>query len=266
MAPSVVATSVPAGGPAGAGGAVVVVVDGAVWSMGRGLGRGCCSGRRGCRRRRRRRRSRARRRRSPRPPLPPGSRSAAIRPIRPPSGPKRTGRCRPQGNGWQDAGHGRAAADLVGLPLRAHASASAAPSGWATRVVVSGTGPVVPDGRCPEDAADQARRCFDIIDAALAEAGASLDDVVRTRMYITAAADDADAVGAVHGELLGARPPGRDHGRRGGTAGPRLEGGDRSRGGALLRRRAAPSPSTVAATMLAPRRSPTTPASMRFIT
>ena len=70
------------------------------------------------------------------------------------------------------------------------------------RVVVSGTGPVLPAGRCPDDAMDQARRCFEIIAAALAEAGASLDDVVRTRMYITAATH-ADAVGAVHGELLG---------------------------------------------------------------
>jgi enamine deaminase RidA (YjgF/YER057c/UK114 family) len=70
------------------------------------------------------------------------------------------------------------------------------------RVVVSGTGPVVPAGRCPDDAGDQARRCFEIIAAALTEAGASLDDVVRTRMYITAATH-ADAVGAVHGELLG---------------------------------------------------------------
>jgi enamine deaminase RidA (YjgF/YER057c/UK114 family) len=70
------------------------------------------------------------------------------------------------------------------------------------RVVVSGTGPVVPVGRCPDDAGDQARRCFEIIAAALAEAGASLLDVVRTRMYITAAGH-AGAVGAVHGELLG---------------------------------------------------------------
>ena len=70
------------------------------------------------------------------------------------------------------------------------------------RVIVSGTGPVVPVGRCPDDAGDQARRCFEIIVAALAEAGASLDDVVRTRMYITSAGD-ADAVGSVHGELLG---------------------------------------------------------------
>src|SRR5580704_6202919 len=73
----------------------------------------------------------------------------------------------------------------------------------AGRVLVSGTGPVVPPGQaCPEGAGAQARRCFDIIAAALAEAGASLADVVRTRMYVTSA-DYAVAVGAVHGELFG---------------------------------------------------------------
>ena len=69
------------------------------------------------------------------------------------------------------------------------------------RILVSGTGPVATDGRCPDDAGAQARRCFEIIAAALEEAGASLADVVRTRMYITSA-DVADAVGAVHGELF----------------------------------------------------------------
>ena len=54
----------------------------------------------------------------------------------------------------------------------------------------------------PGRAGAQARRCFEIIEAALAEAGASLDDVVRTRMYLTSAGD-GDAVGTVHGELLG---------------------------------------------------------------
>jgi enamine deaminase RidA (YjgF/YER057c/UK114 family) len=70
------------------------------------------------------------------------------------------------------------------------------------RVWVSGTGPVWPDGTCPEDVGQQARRCFDIIAAALSEAGACLEDVVRTRMFLTAA-EDADAVSAVHGELFG---------------------------------------------------------------
>ncbi len=69
------------------------------------------------------------------------------------------------------------------------------------RVWVSGTGPVWADGTCPEDARMQTQRCFDIIAEALAEAGASLQDVVRTRIYLTSA-DDADAVSAVHGELF----------------------------------------------------------------
>jgi enamine deaminase RidA (YjgF/YER057c/UK114 family) len=70
------------------------------------------------------------------------------------------------------------------------------------RVIVSGTGPVLPGGGCPDGAGPQARRCFEIIGAALAEAGGALDDIVRTRMFLTAAEDGA-AVGAVHGELLG---------------------------------------------------------------
>src|SRR5580704_8303464 len=70
------------------------------------------------------------------------------------------------------------------------------------RVIVSGTGPVLPGGGCPDGAGAQARRCFEIIVAALAEAGASLGDVVRTRMFVVSA-DDAAAVGAAHGELLG---------------------------------------------------------------
>jgi enamine deaminase RidA (YjgF/YER057c/UK114 family) len=70
------------------------------------------------------------------------------------------------------------------------------------RILVSGTGPVWPDGSCPDDAAVQARRCFEIIERALQDAGASIDDVVRTRMYLTSV-DDADAVGAVHGALFG---------------------------------------------------------------
>jgi enamine deaminase RidA (YjgF/YER057c/UK114 family) len=70
------------------------------------------------------------------------------------------------------------------------------------RVVVSGTGPVVDEGRCPLGAGAQARRCFEIIAAALSEAGALLADVVRTRMYVTSV-DAADAVGAVHAEVFG---------------------------------------------------------------
>ena len=74
------------------------------------------------------------------------------------------------------------------------------------RVLVSGTAPVLPDGSCPEGAAAQARRCFEIVLSSLAEAGASADDVVRTRMYLVDSAD-AEAVGSVHREVFsGVRP------------------------------------------------------------
>jgi enamine deaminase RidA (YjgF/YER057c/UK114 family) len=74
------------------------------------------------------------------------------------------------------------------------------------RVVVAGTAPVWPDGSCEPDAAAQARRCLGIIAAALAEAGASVDDVVRTRVYLTDR-DDVGAVASVHGEVFArARP------------------------------------------------------------
>jgi enamine deaminase RidA (YjgF/YER057c/UK114 family) len=71
------------------------------------------------------------------------------------------------------------------------------------RVLVSGTVASMPDeAEPPPDAESQARRCFEIIFAALGEAGAGPDDVVRTRMYLTRA-QDADEVIRVHGELFG---------------------------------------------------------------
>ncbi|WP_298022337.1 RidA family protein [uncultured Parasphingopyxis sp.] len=71
------------------------------------------------------------------------------------------------------------------------------------RILVSGTGPIEADGSSTSgDAAAQARRCFAIIGAAIRELGGSPGDVVRTRMFITDAAD-SDAIGAVHGELFG---------------------------------------------------------------
>ena len=70
-------------------------------------------------------------------------------------------------------------------------------------VHVSGTGPVGADQASVED---QTRRVFKIIEQALAVAGATLRDVVRTRMYLTHA-EDWEAVGKVHGELFGAIRP-----------------------------------------------------------
>jgi enamine deaminase RidA (YjgF/YER057c/UK114 family) len=66
-------------------------------------------------------------------------------------------------------------------------------------VHVSGTGPVGADQASVEE---QTRQVFKIIEQALAGAGATLRDVVRTRMYLTHAAD-WEAVGRVHGELFG---------------------------------------------------------------
>lgn len=74
------------------------------------------------------------------------------------------------------------------------------------RVLVSGTAPVFPDGHCPDGAFAQAQRCFQIITAALREAGARADQVVRTRMYLTDPAD-AERVGDAHREAFGDAAP-----------------------------------------------------------
>jgi len=75
------------------------------------------------------------------------------------------------------------------------------------QVWVAGTAPIMPgDADPPEGAYEQARVCLAIIELALAEAGASLDDVVRTRLYVTDASL-IDEVGRAHGEAFArARP------------------------------------------------------------
>jgi enamine deaminase RidA (YjgF/YER057c/UK114 family) len=70
-------------------------------------------------------------------------------------------------------------------------------------VFVSGTCAVMPEGADPPaDAYGQARRCLQIILAALAEAGATPEHVVRTRTFLLSA-DDWEAVGRAHGEVFG---------------------------------------------------------------
>lgn len=74
------------------------------------------------------------------------------------------------------------------------------------RVLVSGTGPVWPDGECDTDTGVQARRCLTIVVAALEEAGTRASQVVRTRMYLVDAID-IDVVCRAHAEVFGeARP------------------------------------------------------------
>jgi enamine deaminase RidA (YjgF/YER057c/UK114 family) len=70
-------------------------------------------------------------------------------------------------------------------------------------VHVAGTAPIPADGSpTPESAYEQARLCLTIIAQALAQAGSSLEDVVRTRMFITDPAHFPD-VARAHGEVFG---------------------------------------------------------------
>jgi len=70
------------------------------------------------------------------------------------------------------------------------------------RVLVAGTAPIWPDGTVDPDVGAQAARCLDIILDALSAAGASVSDVVRTRMYLVDPADQ-EAVGRAHGAVFG---------------------------------------------------------------
>ena len=69
-------------------------------------------------------------------------------------------------------------------------------------IAVSGTAPLL-DGRTvgKGDPAAQARRCLEIIKEALEKAGASLEQVVRTRTLLTRI-EDWQAVAAVHGDFF----------------------------------------------------------------
>ena len=70
-------------------------------------------------------------------------------------------------------------------------------------ISVSGTAPIGPDRDTvsPGNPAAQARRCFQIIQAALEDAGSSLSDVVRTRLLLRNI-DDWEKVAEVHGEFF----------------------------------------------------------------
>ena len=69
-------------------------------------------------------------------------------------------------------------------------------------VHVAGTAPIMPgEADPPADPFAQAKRCLEIILAALDEVGAGPEHVVRTRAYLTSA-DDWKEVGRAHGEVF----------------------------------------------------------------
>jgi isochorismate pyruvate lyase len=76
------------------------------------------------------------------------------------------------------------------------------------RVFVTGTAPVAEGGGChaPGDAYGQAVRCFEIMREALAGVGADMEDVTRTRMFVTDI-ERWKEFGRAHAEVFGAHPP-----------------------------------------------------------
>lgn len=70
-------------------------------------------------------------------------------------------------------------------------------------ICVAGTAPMGPDGRTVHvgDVYGQTRRCFEIVAAAITEAGGSMRDVIRTRILLTDISQWREA-GRAHGELF----------------------------------------------------------------
>ena len=73
-------------------------------------------------------------------------------------------------------------------------------------ITVTGTVGIGADGSFPAGAAAQTRRALEIIQAAIEALGGRLSDVVRTRIFVTDISQ-WEAVGKVHGEVLGAVRP-----------------------------------------------------------
>jgi enamine deaminase RidA (YjgF/YER057c/UK114 family) len=76
------------------------------------------------------------------------------------------------------------------------------------QIAVAGTAPIGPDGKTTgiDDVYEQAQRCLDIIGQALNDAGATMNDVIRTRIFLVNIAD-WEAVARAHGEVFTAIQP-----------------------------------------------------------
>lgn len=76
------------------------------------------------------------------------------------------------------------------------------------RIFVTGTAAVAAGGgvHAPGDGYEQARRCFEIISGALAEVGAGMHHVTRTRMFVTDI-DRWEEYGRAHREAFSEHPP-----------------------------------------------------------
>jgi enamine deaminase RidA (YjgF/YER057c/UK114 family) len=71
------------------------------------------------------------------------------------------------------------------------------------QIAIGGTAPIGSDGKCVGigDIEAQTLRCFDIVEASLAQVGATLKDVVRTRLILINIGDWEKAA-KVHGQIF----------------------------------------------------------------
>ena len=68
-------------------------------------------------------------------------------------------------------------------------------------IEVSGTAPVINGEVAGENAYEQTKVCLQVIQAALEEAGAAMNDVIRTRMFVTDISK-WEQIGKAHGEFF----------------------------------------------------------------
>lgn len=70
-------------------------------------------------------------------------------------------------------------------------------------ISIAGTAPLAPDGStaCPDDLYNQTKRCLEIIEKAITDAGGKLENVIRTRVFLKDISDWKKAAKA-HGEYF----------------------------------------------------------------